>query len=234
MPALPVPSLRLGLHRAGDVPVTPDADQARRWAQEELARGIYSQRPGLLERVLDWVIEQINALNGLSVDGGWLVPLLLVLATAALVTIAFVVGVPTRRRRARESAAVLDGDLRSADALRAAADAARARGDHATAVLERFRGVVRDLAERGILDEVPGLTAHEAAATAGHRLQRLREDLASAGTLFDGARYGHRAVTARDDSWLEDLDRRVSAERPAQHGAAPARDAESDVSGARR
>lgn len=233
MPALPVPSRGTGLHRAADVPVTPDADQARRWAEEELARGIYSRRPGVLERVLDWVVEQLTALNGLSVDGGWLVPLLLVLVTAALVTIAIVVGVPTRRRRARESAAVLDGDRRSADALRAAADAARARGDHATAVLERFRAMVRDLAERGVLDEVPGLTAHEAAGAAGRRLPPLADDLAAAGALFDGARYGHRAVTARDDSWLADLDRRVAAERPAYPRAGPAPDAASDAAGAR-
>ncbi len=196
------------------VPVTPDADEARRWAEDELARGIYTQRTGLGERLVGWVLDRLDALVGLTNGAGWVLPTALVGLTAAVVTVALVVGAPTRRRAARPVTGVLDGEERSAAELRATAAAATAAGDHAAAVTDRFRAVVRELAERALLEESPGLTADEAATTAGDRLPPVARDLAVAAEMFDGVRYGDVRVGAREDAWLADLDARVTRARP--------------------
>lgn len=198
----------------GWVPVTPDADEARRWAQDELARGIYAERTGLIERVVGWVLDRLDDLAGLTSGASWVLPTALVVLTAAVVSVALVVGAPTRRRAVGPVTGLLDDEVRSADDLRAAAAAASAAGDHATAVTDRFRAIVRGLAERALLDEVPGLTADEAAAGAGDRVPEVATDLAVAAATFDAVRYGDAPVGAREDAWMADLDARVVRLRP--------------------
>jgi hypothetical protein len=222
-----------------DVPVTPEAAEARRWASEELARGIYTQRTGLVQRLLDWIVERIDELTRLGSGGaGWLVPTAAVVLTAVAVTVALAVGPPGRRRRARGAeAGVLDGDARTAQELREAADAAASRGDIGVAILDRFRALVRALSERAILHERPGLTAHEAVLEAGERLPGLAGDLLSAGTLFDRVAYGRTGGDPADDGWLKDLDARVAATRPTRPSAGSGADGPADdpaVAGAPR
>ena len=213
-----------------DVPLTPDAAEARRWATDELARGIYTQRTGLVQQLIDWLIERIDELSRLGSGGaGWLLPSAAVLLTAVAVAVAIVVGPPGRRRRERGQAApLLDGDARSAEQLRAAANSAAARGDLVAAILDRFRALVRGLGERAILEDRPGLTAHEAVVEAGRRLPGLAADLLVASELFDRVAYGHTAVEATDDGWLRALDARVSSTRPTS-AAGEAADADAAV-----
>jgi hypothetical protein len=205
-----------------DVPVVPDADEARSWIERELADPVYHQRPSLLQRFLEWLRDLFQGADGLPISGtGALVVVVAVLLVVTL--IAFWVAGPVRRsRRSRTTdRAVLDGDdRRTADELRAAADAAAARGDWSTAVADRFRAIVRALEQRTILDERPGVTAHEAVEAAALRLPTLVEDLRGAGRLFDDVVYGDLAARRQDDETLRDLDRRVAGTRPA--AAAPA------------
>jgi hypothetical protein len=150
-----------------------------------------------------------------ATDTAWVLPATLVVITAVLVTVALVVGRPGRRvRAARPAPGVLDHEARTASQLRDAADAAAGRGDFRSAVLDRFRAMVRSLADRTVLEDRPGLTAHEAAVEAGLRFPVLRDDLARAGTLFDQVRYGHADAGADDDAWLRRLDAALSAHRP--------------------
>jgi len=74
--------------------------------------------------------------------------------------------------------------------------------------------VVRDLEERGLLDERPGRTAHEAARLAGAALPSVAELLARGGDLFDDVVYGDRDATADDDATMRALDAAVRAARP--------------------
>ncbi len=209
------------LVQPADVPVAPDAAEARRWATDELARAIYTQRTGLVQRLLDWLFERIDELTRLGSGGaGWLVPSAAVLLTAVAVTVAMVVGPPGRRRRASApTTGVLEGDTRSAAQLRAAADSAAARGEVSAAILDRFRALVRALVERTILEDRPGLTAREAVVEAGRRLPGLAGELLAAGTLFDRVAYGHKSGDSADDAWLKALDRQVHAARPTRTGA---------------
>lgn len=200
---------------AAGVPVVPDADEARRWLERELADPVYHERPSLLDRLLEWLRDLFDGLGGVGIGNTG--TLLAVLAgLLVIVLIAFLVTGPVRRsRRVTGRGSVLDADdRRTAADLRAAADAAAARGDWATAVADRFRAVVRSLEERTVLEERPGRTAHEAVEAAGLRLPAHAVDLRSAGRLFDDVVYGERTPGAADDAALRELDARVAATRP--------------------
>lgn len=198
--------------------VSPDADQARRWAEEELAQPIYDDSPTLVERVVEWFGRLLERLGELGAGAPpALVPVLVVLLAAVVVAVALLLGGRVRRRRAARAAAeaTLFEDAGSAAELTERADAAARAGDYATAVVERFRAIIRDLDERGALEDRPGLTAHEAVLAATQALPRAAEGLARGGRLFDDARYGHAVPDASADAELRALAEHVAHLRPA-------------------
>ncbi|WP_291887265.1 DUF4129 domain-containing protein [Cellulomonas sp.] len=224
-----VGALATGVRR--EVPVEPDAATARRWAERELAEPVYHQSRSLLDRLLDWLLGLLDGIPAPVVSPG--VSLAVVIGVAVLVAgvVLWAAG-PVRRSRgaAREARSVLGrDDARTADQLRAAADAAAAAGDWSLAVVERFRAVVRGLEERTILDARLGRTAHEATVDASVRLPTLGAALVDGGRLFDDVAYGHVTATPDDDRVLRDLDRRVRETRP----VAPQRRTETASAGAR-
>lgn len=197
------------------VPVEPDAGTARAWVLQELLDPAYRRQDSLLQRVLDWVMEQLQNMPtlGLSSTAGLLVVLGVVLA---VVVVALRVAGPVRagaRRRATRALSV--DDRRTAAQLRAAADAAAGDGRWSTAVADRFRAVVRDLEERGLLDERPGRTAHEAARVAGAALPQHADALRRGGDLFDDVVYGERVAGPEDDAAVRALDDAVRGARVA-------------------
>lgn len=196
-----------------DVPVTPDAPTARRWAVEELARPEYHTGSSLLQRIIDWFrrINDAGAHVGLPPTASYLVGAALV-ALVVLVVLRYA-GPVRRTARVRTERAVLDDDTRTAAQLRAAADAAAARGDWPTAVAERFRAIVRALEDRTVLDIRPGRTAQEAAADAGARLAEQTGALTRAATTFDGVVYGHHTAGPSDDAALRSLDAQLARAR---------------------
>lgn len=201
-----------------DVPVVPDADTARRWAQEELAHPIYRERESLLNALLRWISEQLTgmqvALAGVDARAVAVVVAAIVLA---VVLVALLVAGPVRRTRraARTSTALFVDDTRTADELRASADALAADGRWSEAVLDRFRAVLRAMEERAVLDERPGRTADEAAADASAVLPACAADLHRASRLFDDVCYGDVEADEADDAWLRQVDRAVAATRRA-------------------
>lgn len=200
---------------ASDVPVTPDAEQARTWLERELLLPAYQHRPSLLDQLTTW-LEQLfldapwHGLNGTLVAG------LAVVALALVTAVAFWVAGPVRRtRRTRSSGLVhVTDDRRTAAQIRIDADAAATRGDWDRAVAERFRALVRSLEERAVIDERPGRTAHEAVEAALRRLPALTAGLRRAGVLFDDVVYGGVPATSGDDTWLRGLDAEVMSSRP--------------------
>ncbi len=210
-------ALATGVHglAALDVPVDPDRETARRWLLEELSRPEYATDPSLIQRLVEWFMGLFDDVSVPAVPG-WQLALVVVLVAGVVALISWWVAGPVRlaRRVARESAVVLDDDARTAAELRAAADAAARRGDWSTAVLERFRAVVRSLEERVVLDERPGRTAREAADAAAVRLPGVAADLHRAARLFDDVCYGTLPAVADDDAFLSALDQRAAAERP--------------------
>lgn len=201
------------------VPVEPDAEEARRWATEELARDVYSTEPGLLQRAWEWFVRQLEQLLSFEVAAPPnLVPVIVVLGVAVLLVVALYLAGPVRRRRAaatgRGSNAVFDDSTAtSGDLTRSADDAAR-RGSWDDAVLMRFRAIIRALDERTILDDRPGLTAHEASSTAAARLPTCGPGLLWAGRLFDDVCYGSVRAHREQDARLRELADDVARARP--------------------
>jgi hypothetical protein len=201
-----------------DVPLDPDADQARRWLQDELLDPAYHVQPTLLERALTWIQEQLAHLQDLlsSVDSRS-ASVSVVLVLVAVAALALIVAGPVRRARRvgrRASNTVLDDDTRTAAQLRADADAHAAAGRWAAAVLDRFRAILRSLEERVVLDERPGRTADEAAVAAAARFPALAGALVAAGALFDEVCYGDVVPAAEDDRRLRELDATLARTRP--------------------
>jgi hypothetical protein len=205
------------------VPVDIDRDEARAAARRELADPAYrAAEPSLLQRALSWVFDQVlNLLDAITatVPGG--VGGLIVLALLAMVIAVVVrwrVGGVARGARRREHAVFSERPRTAAGHRRAAAEAL-ARGALDEAVRERFRAVVRDLEQRGLLDERPGRTADEAAADAGVHLRAAAPGLREAARIFDDVWYGGRAASRAAYDRIAAVDAQVQAERPVPVGA---------------
>jgi len=203
----------------GEVPVVPDAETARRWAREELADPAYHQGQSLLDRILEWIQNLIAQIFGqgqaAAIDPRLVgIALLAVIVVVALIAL-WIAGPVRRSRRSAAERLVFDTeDARTAAQMRTASEAAARAGDWHAAVLERFRGLVRGLEERALLEERAGRTAHEVAVDAGGVLPALREDLAAASALFDEVCYGDAEGSEAAYLSLTTLDEAVQASRP--------------------
>jgi hypothetical protein len=213
--------VRVLLAAAAQVPVQPDAEQGRAWARAELAGPEYDH-PSLLGRAIEWLLDRLENLPLPHGSGTAVTGTLLVATVAAVLAWALRrAGGPLARRPAAIETVFEDG-TRSAAWHRGAADAAATAGDMRTAVLERFRAIVRELEERGVLAEQPGRTADEAAREAAARLPALGERLTAAARSFDDVRYGDRPATAAMDGTMGELDAALRAEPLVPLGAGQA------------
>lgn len=208
------------------VPVELGREAAQQAAREELAKQVYRDAgPGLVERVLRWVVERaadlLDEVAGVSPGGYAGIAVLVLLVVAAAVAIRLRVG-PLGRQQESDRALFVGGE-RSSDQHRARAEAHAAAGEWAEAVRERLRAVVRSLEERAVLEPRPGRTADEAAAEAGLALPSCAGDLRSAARLFDEIWYGGRPAGAESYSALRELDRAVRAARPTTAAATSGR-----------
>ena len=211
---------------AADAPATPGAQEAREAAEAELAKPAYHPVPNLLDRLWRWLVEHLDpttAIPGIPPLLSGLIVLLVLVTCIILLVVLLRRFRPVGRSR-RASGRLFD-DERDARALARAADAAAERGDWGTAVVERFRAIIRSLDERGLIEDYPGMTAHEAAALGSGALEALGEELTRAAALFDAVRYGEVVSTEEQDAWMRDLARRVDTARVDRTGAVGARGA---------
>lgn len=198
-------------------PVDPGRDLAREWARRELSDPVYAKaRPGLLQRLVGWVLEQLRSIDlssSLVADPRTGIVLLVLVAALVVTVVLLRTGRLRGPGRRPSSEAVLPEQALDAAAYRARADEAAAAGRWADAVRERFRAVVRALEERVVLDERPGRTADEAAREAAGALSGLAGELAAGARLFDDVCYGDRTATPEHDARLRDLDAAVRTAR---------------------
>ncbi len=194
------------------IPIEPDADTARQWVVDELSKDAYqASGRSWIERLLEWLTGLLNGLGNASGNLGFAgVPGSVVaigIAVILVALIALIVWGPMRSsRRRKASRAVFEDDVRDSDAMRSAAVDAAARGDWTLAVIERFRGMVRDVERSGWVAVVPGMTAYEFVTQAGSRVPALATELDWAGDLFDRIRYGHDAVNGAQYARMVALD----------------------------
>ena len=204
-----------------DVPVDISREDAQRLARLELAKPEYTrQEESLVSRLLTWIGDRINdaldAASGVS-PLAWLgllgVVLLVVLAIVAV-----------RRRTGAlsrsASTPLFEGRERSAADHRTESERLAEAGAYAEAVRERLRAIVRDLQERGIVEDLPGRTADEIARDAGAQLPSAAADLRSAARVFDDIWYGGRTADRAAYDRLVEVERLVRDARPGHGGGA--------------
>jgi hypothetical protein len=208
-----------------DIPIEPDADTARQWLVDELSKDDYqtSGRSYIddffdwLQRLIDGLFNSTGSLGFAGVPGAVVAIVLSVLLVGVIVLIVW--GPLRSSRRRKASHTVFEDDERDSDAMRTAADKAAARQDWTLAVIERFRGMVRDVETAGWVGVVPGMTAYEFVTQAGSRVPGLAEELDWAGDLFDRIRYGHDAVDRSHYDRMVALDEATASARVVEHAS---------------
>lgn len=176
-----------------DIPVDPGDDQARQWLQDELGDSGY-----VPPSIPDINLPDPQAPGEIANTGGTIGVVIGIVILVAILVVAFwIFGLPRLRRRSTVTGDLFgEDDDRSAVAIRTAAERAAATGDYTSAVVEAFRAMARDLAERGIVQTFPGTTARDFGRRAGAVFPATTERLADAAVVFDGVRYLGRTGTA--------------------------------------
>lgn len=201
-----------------EIPLDPDAPEARRWLVEELSKPEYtSAQPTpfdlAMQAIRDWIASLFEGATGIP---GPLLALLAVLAVvAALVVGLLVFGLPRLRRRRRPAAPLFDDhDLRDVPTLRRAASAAAEAGDWPLAIEERFRAIVRGVVDRDLVRVHPGTTAHGVSDAASVPFPDHAEALRTAAADFDAVRYLGRPGSRERYDELTRLDLALEAAVP--------------------
>jgi hypothetical protein len=218
----------------GEVPVDPDDEQARRWLEEELNRGGQPTEP---PEPPQWWIDFLNWLRSLFAGNGPQAPdqvadtggtvgivTIVVVIVVALLVAFWIFGLPRLRKRSKVTGDLFgEDDDRSAAQLRTAAEKAADAGDYTTAVVESFRALARDLAERGFVLTFPGTTARDFARRAADLFEGTHDRLLEAADVFDGVRYLAAVGTLEQWTRMSALERELrTARRPRTPRAADA------------
>lgn len=207
-------------------PLTPDGDQARDWAEQELLDPAYDiAQPTAFDRVAQAISDFLAGLFDTRVEGAWgswLALIAAVVVTGVIVAAFLIWGRPRVQARGRARVAELFGDdeARSAALLRRDAEAHARRGEWDVAVILRFRALARDLAQRGVVDTPPGTTVHGFARAAARAFPASAPDLETTAAAFDDVRYLRRPGTAQLYRRVTDTDDAVARARPAQEPVA--------------
>lgn len=200
-------------------PLTPDGDEARRWAERELADPAYdAAQPTALDRIARAIGDFFASLFSTQLGGDWgpWVSIVAAVLVVLVIVAAFLIwGVPRATGRARATAELFGADeQRSAAELRRDAAARAAKGDWDAAIVLRFRALARGLIERGAVDTPPGATVHAFARVAARAFPAHADALEVAAAAFDDVRYLRRPGTEELYRRIAAVDDLVTAARP--------------------
>lgn len=207
------------LPKLADLPLDPDPDEARRWAERELAEPAYqAAEPTLFDRIAQAIGDFLGGLfqsAGTAAFDGLLAAVVIVV-TALLIVAAFLIwGRPRVTRRSRGPVTDLFGtDERPAADLRREARERAAAGEWNEAIILAFRGLARGVAERGVVDPVPGATVHAFARQTALAFPAQAQNLDAAAAAFDDVRYLRRPGTSELYQVVVDTDAAIIASRP--------------------
>lgn len=196
-------------------PIEIGHDEARRRAEEELAKAKYQGMPDWLNDLLQRLDELLEGItrgpSGPDGLGGssWVLLVVVVVILAALVLIVWKVGLPRWRPKTVDAEVETDPEVAPSH-YRTAAERAAAAQDWTSAIRERFRALVRELEHRTILEPRPGRTALEAAGRAARMLPSVEPQLHRAALGFNDVMYGqiqadqerYAAMVAADEDVL--------------------------------
>lgn len=219
-------SHRTGLGRmAAEPPVVPGSDEARRWAEEELAKSEYRDAdPGWLADVGEAIMDWLRALDGAggdsTVPAPWIGVIIVVLIGTAVILVR-----PRLNAKARRPTDIFDADPTvTATAYRARAAAAAAAGDWNAAVVDCFRAMVRTAEERNVLDTRAGRTADEVARELATPFSPEAGRLNEAARTFDEIRYGNGSADRTAYAAMLELDTALRSLKPERRPVPAGRD----------
>ena len=202
---------------AAEPPVLPGAEEARRWAAEELAKPEYREAaPGWLETLWQGFVDWLQSLDGSAAAGSTVPSPVIGIAIAVVIAAAVIITKPRLNPKARQAKEVFEPDsvLTPAD-YRQRAETSAAAGKWGDAVVDLFRALVRSAEDRTVLDPQPGRTADEVARELAAPFGAEAERLGRAAGTFDAIRYGNRAADAADYKAMASLDKALEAMKPA-------------------
>jgi len=191
-----------------------DPDEVRTTAREILARREF-QPPSksTLERIVDWIGRQLDRLFGRLGPGQGgsraLTWLLLLAAVGAVVWLAYrTVRDRGRWRRPGEEAGadVTVEETPPSSEWRAEADRLEAAGRWKDALRCRYRALVQDLVEAGVVADVAGRTTGEYRNEVATALPDVAPAFSDATELFERAWYGDRATGAAESERFRDVE----------------------------
>ncbi len=199
----------------------PDGDEARRWAEDELANPRYADaKPTWFDLVARdigrFLADLFSSDNGANIGPSALI-IVTVVIVAALIAALVIWGRPRSSRAVRRARGDLLGesDDRTAAQLRSDSERSARAGDWNTATILRYRAIARSLLERDLIDPAPGATAQSIARDAGRRLRRRgpAPALRRAAVAFDDVRYLGRPATEEIYQDLAATDERLRTRR---------------------
>ncbi len=185
-------------------------ERAHRAAQEILSRSEFRAPPkGLVQRAEDKVFELMaKFFDRIGNVGGpaWAQWVFLVGVAVVLGFVAWRIVVRLQRDPSRSLEGVaVDGPRRAAVDWRLEAAACEEREDWRGALRAHWRATVADLAERGLVEEVPGRTTGEYRRRLAQSLPDSAERFSAATRMFEDAWYAHADVGEAGCSQAKDL-----------------------------
>jgi hypothetical protein len=201
---------------SAEPPVLPDAEEARRWAVEELGKSEYREAtPSWLQTLWMDFLDWLSSLDGSAQSAGPLPTPVIGIVVALIIAVAVILARPRLNAASRQPKDVFEADYEvTAADYRRRSEASAAAGNWGDAVVDRFRALVRSAEDRTILDPQPGRTADEVArelsvpfGAEGHRLDH-------AARTFDAVRYGNMAPGSSDYADMAALDAALEAGKP--------------------
>lgn len=188
-------------------PLEPSGEEGRRLLRQELLHPEYHQQH-LWDRFLAWLSRLFEGGVGAASGTSWAATAVTMVVVALLaIGVVWLVSQVRRDRRGRaQAAAVLSEHREAADQLRLRAETALREGRHEDALVDGFRAVAARQVERGRLDDQPGATAHEVAASLATTYPGQGDQVGRAAELFDATLYGHHAVGRADAADVLGLD----------------------------
>lgn len=197
----------------------PDGDEARRWAEDELANPRYADaKPTWFDLVARdigrFLADLFSSDNGANIGPSALI-IVTVVIVAALIAALVMWGRPRSSRAVRRARGDLLGesDDRTAAQLRSDSERSARAGDWNTATILRYRAIARSLLERDLIDPAPGATAQSIARDAGAVFADEAPALRRAAVAFDDVRYLGRPATEEIYQDLAATDERLRTRR---------------------
>lgn len=217
-PAKPLPLEAM----PAEPPVQPGAEEARRWAAEELARAEYRDAaPSWLQALWEDFLDWLSSLDGPAQPAGGVPASVIGIVVAVIIVIAVILARPRLNPSARKNGEVFEaGTVLGPADYRARAEAAAALENWGDAVVDRFRALVSSAEARTILDPQPGRTADEVARDLAVPFRTEAVRLEAAARTFDAVRYGNVAAGKADYRDMAGLDSALEATRPERSPAA--------------